>query len=68
MTQIVVNIEKPGVLSVFKKLVELIDGISIAVPESQKTSTRLKRAIKEAHKGDNFRTDNIDELMAHLTE
>ena len=68
MTQITINIEKPGVLPILKKMIGLMDGVSISKANKKATKPRLQKALDAAHSGQNYRTNDIDELMEHLTK
>lgn len=71
MTQVVVNIENPSVLAVFKKMVALMDGVSIAKPA--RTSAKAKErkcgldlALEDVREGRINKYNSVEELFDKL--
>ena len=71
MTQVVVNIEKPSVIAIFKKMVALMDGVSIAKPArpSAKAKERkcgLDLALEDVREGRINTFDSVEDMMKDL--
>lgn len=71
MTQVVVNIENPSVLSVFKKMVGLMNGVSIAKPVRRKAKAKeekcgLDLALEDVRAGRINKYDSVEELFDKL--
>ena len=71
MTQVVVNIEDPSVLSVFKKMVALMNGVSIAKPVRKIRKVKEKKcgidlALEAAHGEPLYSFDSVDDMMDDL--
>lgn len=67
MTQLVLNIENPSILPSLKKVLNALDGVSIAkMAKKRKCKSELQLAIEEAKRGEVTRWDSVEDLIAHL--
>ncbi|TGX83821.1 hypothetical protein E5358_01175 [Palleniella muris] len=63
MTTITIEITNPSILSRLKETLSTFEGIRII--KSDKHS-QMQKAVEDAHAGNNFRAESVDELMNHL--
>ena len=65
MTQITINIEDKSILPHLKKILNAIDGVSIAKPE-KKRKTGLDEAYEDVRAGRIHSAANVDELFKQV--
>lgn len=69
MTQLVLNIENPSILPSLKKVLNALDGVSIAKQTKRiRKKSELELAIDEARKGDVTHWDCVDSLIEHINK
>lgn len=69
MTQLVLNIENPSILPSLKKVLNALDGVSIAKQTKRiRKKTELELAIAEARKGDVTHWECVDSLIEHINK
>lgn len=62
MTQITINIEDKSILPHLKKILNAIDGVSIAKP-AKKRKTGLDEAYEDVRAGRIHHAENVDDLF-----
>lgn len=65
MTQITINIEDKSILPHLKKILNAIEGVSIAKPE-KKRKTGLDEAYEDVRAGRIYHAANVDELFERV--
>lgn len=65
MTQLVLNIETPGMVTTLKKLVSALEGVSIA-PTVRRKKTGMQLALEDKAKGRIVTCANKEELFQNL--
>ena len=69
MTQLTLNIENKEMLSVLKKLIKNLNGVTIASPTKKSPSKQLIEAFNDADKGNvSGPYNSIEEVMLHLAQ
>ena len=68
MTQLVLNIENPAILPSLKKVLNALEGVSIAKPvKKSRHKCELDKALEDVKTGKiSGPFNSVDELMAHL--
>lgn len=69
MTQLTLNIENHEMLGVLKKLIQNLNGVSIASSDEETPSDQLIEALNDARDGKvSGPFTNVQELMLHLLQ
>ena len=67
MAQLILNIENPAILPSLRKVLNALDGVSIAkAPRRAGKKSELDLAIEEARNGDVTHWESVDSLIAHI--
>lgn len=67
MTQLILNIENPAILPSLRKVLNAIDGVSIAKSVKKKShKSELDLAIEEVRNGTITRWESADSLIEHI--
>lgn len=65
MTQLTINIEDKSILPHLKKILNAIDGVSIATVK-KKRKTGFEEAMEDVRAGRITRFESVDEMFKHL--
>ncbi len=66
MTQLTINIEDKSILPHLKKILNAIDGVSIAKPERKKRKCGLDEALDDIKAGRIYHADSVDAMFQHI--
>ena len=66
MTQLTINIEDKSILPHLKKILNAIDGVSIAKPAKKKKKCGLEEALDDVKAGRIHRAGNVDEMFQQV--
>ncbi len=66
MTQLTINIEDKAILPHLKKILNAIDGVSIAKPEKKKHKSGLDQAMDDMRAGRITHCDSVDDMFNRI--
>lgn len=67
MPQLIINVENQSVLSSLKKILSIIDGVSIEVPKKQASKRcGLDEALAEVEEGKIFKAKNAEDMFQQI--
>ncbi|MDE6361148.1 MAG: response regulator [Muribaculaceae bacterium] len=66
MTQLTINIEDKSILPHLKKILNAIDGVSIAKPERKKHKCGLDEALADIKAGRVYHAENVDDMFEQI--
>lgn len=66
MTQITLNIENQAILPHLKKILNAIDGVSIAKPARKKKLCGIEEALDDIRAGRVTHCDNVDDMFNRI--
>ncbi len=66
MTQLTINIEDKSILPHLKKILNAIDGVSIAKPERKKRKCGLDEALDDIKAGRIYHADSVDTMFQNV--
>ncbi len=63
MTQITINIEDKSILPHLRKILNALQGVSIATPEKKRKKSGIEEAYEDVRAGRVTHYDNVDEMF-----
>ena len=66
MTQLTINVENNSILPHLKKILNALDGVSIAKPEKRKHKSGIEEAFDDIQAGRIYHAKNTDDLFHQI--
>lgn len=66
MTQIILNVSKPGLVTSLKEILQAIDGVTIDKVINNQEQNGIMKSLRDVKEGNVERFNSVDELMEDL--
>ncbi len=66
MTQITINVEDKSILPHLKKILNAIEGVSIAVPQKKRKKTGIEEAYEDVRAGRVTHCESVDDMFKQI--